>query len=62
MPPTRHDAIAAANAHLEAAGLPTYNELILALRDGASRMPHSSSVRMRWIEHVIGLLRRAGAV
>lgn len=59
--PTRHEAIRAANEQLQAADLPTYEELILLLRDGANNMPHSSRARVDWTRRVIELLRKAGA-
>jgi hypothetical protein len=61
MPPTRHEAIRRANAHLQSAGMPTYEELIVALRDGAGHMPHSSRKRVDWCVRVFDLLRKAGA-
>jgi hypothetical protein len=61
MSTTRHQAIKQADEQLAEAGLPTYSEMVLALREGAGRVPHTSDARTKWLQKAFDLLRRAGA-
>jgi hypothetical protein len=60
MPNTRFEAIRQADEYLKAAGLPTYCELVIALRDGM-HIRLNSRPRTTWIKRVSELLRKAGA-